>query len=219
MSRSLGLTPDVVVYLRAMNPAEHPALAACRAETEAMGDIARMQISPEQGAFLGFLVRLIGVHRVLEVGVFTGYSALAMALAMGEGGKVVGLDLSRAYTDRARRHWDAAGVGARIDLRLGKAEETLAAMTAAGEAGFDLMFIDADKTGYDAYFEAGLKLVRPGGLIAFDNMLWGGDVADPAVRDADTLALRALAVRLREDPRVDTVLTSVGDGVSLVRVR
>jgi predicted O-methyltransferase YrrM len=179
---------------------------------------ASMQIGPDQGLLLGFLVRLLGARRVVEVGTFTGYSALAMAMALPPGGRLLCCDVSEEYTSIARRYWEEAGVADRIDLRLGPARDTLAALLASeGPDSQDLAFIDADKSGYDAYYEACLRLVRPGGVIAIDNVLWSGKVADPSVTDADTVALRALNLKVRDDPRVDAVVLSVGDGLTLAR--
>jgi caffeoyl-CoA O-methyltransferase len=206
-------------YLTRLGAREHPAQVRCREETAALGRISGMQIAPEQGAFLAMLVRLVGATRCLEVGTFTGYSALSMALALPSDGKIVALDISKDFTDRARDYWRQAGVEAMIDLRLGPGLESLDAMTKAEEGPFDFVFIDADKTNYDNYYERALKLMRPGGLIAFDNMLWSGAVADPAVTDADTLALRALNEKIHADARVDMALATVGDGVMLARIR
>jgi caffeoyl-CoA O-methyltransferase len=179
---------------------------------------ASMQIGPDQGLLLGLLVRMLGARRVVEVGTFTGYSALAMAMALPPGGRIVCCDVSEEYTSIARRYWRDAGVEDRIDLRLGPARDTLARLLAAeGPGSVDLAFIDADKTGYDAYYEACLQLLRPGGLIAIDNVLWYGKVADPSVKDADTAALRALNLKVRDDSRVDAVVLSVGDGLTLAR--
>ena len=179
---------------------------------------ASMQIGPDQGLLLGLLVRMLDARRVVEVGTFTGYSALAMALALPPGGRIVCCDISEEYTAIARRYWREAGVTDRIDLRLGPAIETLSRLLQTeGQGSQDLAFIDADKTGYDAYYEACLKLIRPGGLIAIDNVLWSGRVADPTVKDADTAALRVLNLKVRDDPRVDAVVLSVGDGLTLAR--
>jgi len=188
-----------------------------RQETKALPQ-AGMQIGPDQGLFLGLLVRMLDAKRVVEVGTFTGYSAMAMAMALPTGGRVLCCDISEEYTSIARRYWKDAGVSDRIDLRLGPATETLSRLLATeGPASQDLAFIDADKTGYDAYYEACLQLVRPGGIIAIDNVLWSGRVADPAVKDADTAALRALNLKIRDDKRVDAVVLTVGDGLTLAR--
>lgn len=179
---------------------------------------AGMQIGPDQGLFLGLLVRMLDARRVVEVGTFTGYSALAMAMALPPGGRIVCCDISEEYTAVARRYWREAGVADRIDLRLGPATETLSRLLQTeGQGSQDLAFIDADKTGYDTYYETCLKLIRPGGIIAMDNVLWSGRVADPAVKDADTAALRALNLKVRDDPRVDAVVLTVGDGLTLAR--
>ena len=179
-----------------------------------------MQIAPEQGQFMQMLVRLSGARRAIEVGVFTGYSSLAVMLAMPEDGRLLALDVSEEYTAVARRHWQAAGVAGRIELVIAPAAETLDARLAGGEAArYDFAFIDADKTSYLAYYERLLKLLRPGGLIVVDNTLWSGRVADPEERDADTRALRAFNDALHRDPRVDLALLPVGDGLTLARLR
>ncbi|HEY6578205.1 MAG TPA: class I SAM-dependent methyltransferase, partial [Rhizomicrobium sp.] len=178
-----------------------------------------MQIAPEQGAFLALLAKLIGAQRTLEVGTFTGYSALSVALALPDGGRVVALDVNREYTDRARGYWKEAGVEHRIELRLGPGVESLDRMIDAREGPFDMAFIDADKSNYDSYYERALRLVRPGGAIALDNMLWSGAVADPSINDPDTAALRALNAKIQADERVDMALATVADGVMLARKR
>ena len=194
-----------------------PVQERLRTETQALPQ-AGMQIGPDQGLFLGLLVRMLDARRVIEVGTFTGYSALAMAMALPPGGRVLCCDISEEYTAIARRYWKEAGVENRIALRLGPAKETLTGVLAAeGGASQDLAFIDADKTGYDVYYELCLQLVRPGGIIAIDNVLWSGRVADPAVKDADTAALRALNLKIRDDRRVDAVVLTVGDGLTLAR--
>ena len=194
-----------------------PVQERLRTETQALPQ-AGMQIGPDQGLFLGLLVRMLDARRVVEVGTFTGYSALAMAMALPPGGRVLCCDISQEYTAIARRYWKEAGVENRIALRLGPAKETLTGVLAAeGPASQDLAFIDADKTGYDVYYELCLQLVRPGGIIAIDNVLWSGKVADPAVKDADTAALRALNLKIRDDQRVDAVVLTVGDGLTLAR--
>jgi caffeoyl-CoA O-methyltransferase len=190
-----------------------------RAETSRLPQ-AGMQIGPDQGAFLAMLVRLLGARRALEIGTFTGYSALAVAAALPDDGKLIACDVSEEWTRIARRYWEDAGLSARIELHLGPASETLAALIRNGNAEtFDFAFIDADKTGYDAYYEACLTLLRPGGLIAIDNVLWNGAVADPRVQDPDTRALRALNIKIRDDVRVESCLLTVGDGVMLARKR
>jgi caffeoyl-CoA O-methyltransferase len=179
-----------------------------------------MQIGADQGALLAMLVRSMGARRAIEIGTFTGYSALAVASALAPDGKLVCCDISEEWTSVARRYWQEAGVANRIELKLAPATETLTALIRDGGAGtFDFAFIDADKTNYDAYYESCLKLLRIGGLIALDNMLWSGRVADPQVHDADTDALRALNAKIRDDARVDACLLTVGDGVMLAQKR
>ncbi|MGA9334476.1 MAG: class I SAM-dependent methyltransferase [Rudaea sp.] len=178
---------------------------------------AQMQIGPDQAAFLALLVRSIGAQRCIEIGTFTGMSALAVAGALPADGKLVCCDISEEWTSIAREYWERAGVAERIDLRLAPALDTLNDLLAdGGREQFDFAFIDADKTGYDAYYEACLQLLRPGGLIALDNMLWSGRVADPDCHDADTDAIRALNAKIHADLRVDATLLTLGDGVMLV---
>jgi len=218
MSRgSIGLTPALNDYVVKAQPPEHPVLKKLRQKTAKM-PMAAMQIAAEQGHFLAFLVRLIGARLTLEIGTFTGYSALAVALALPKDGKVVALDVSEAWTAIGREHWAEAGVAKKIALRLAPALETLAALEVEGMAGrFDFAFIDAHKPEYDGYYEACLRLVRPGGLIAFDNMLQGGDVADKGERGPGVTAIRALNAKIAKDARVDAVLLPVGDGMTLAR--
>ena len=179
-----------------------------------------MQVGPEQGQFMALLVELLGARNALEVGTFTGYSALAVALALPEDGRLVACDVSEEWTAIGRRYWEEAGVAHKIDLRLAPAVETLDALLAEGCGGtFDFAFIDADKEGYDAYYERALELMRPGGLVVLDNTLWRGKVADPTISDADTEALRALNTKLAGDERVTLSLLPVGDGVTLARKR
>ncbi|WP_395647172.1 class I SAM-dependent methyltransferase [Terricaulis sp.] len=217
MSSSLGLSSDVVAYLAAANPPEHPVLARCRAETQAL-PMAQMQISAEQGAFMQVVARMLHAKRAFEVGVFTGYSSLATALVMqdmhGKQARLLACDVSEEWTAKARGYWSDAGVGDLVDLQLRPAAETLDQRIAAGEAGaYDLGFIDADKTGYDSYYERGLTLLRQGGVMLFDNVLWSGRVADPKDTTPDTLALRALAGKVKADPRVHAAMTNIGDGL------
>jgi O-methyltransferase len=223
MSRSFTLPPAIIDYLASVNPPEHPALTACR-EATAAHPMARMQISVEQGAFLHFMLRLIDARIAVEVGVFTGYSALVTALALranaGPGAHLVALDVSREFTDLARPHWKAAGVETAIDLRIAPASDSLAALAGEGYTGrVDFMFVDADKTGYLDYLEAGIGLLRPGGLMVFDNVLWSGRVADRSVDDPDTNALRMVAKAAQGDPRVEATMIGVGDGLLLVMKR
>ena len=181
---------------------------------------AGMQIGSDLGAFLALLARSIDARRAIEIGTYTGYSALAVASALPADGLLVCCDINAEWTAIGRRHWEEAGVAARIDLRLGPAKETLSGLrTSFGAGSFDFAFIDADKPAYDAYYEACLDLIRPGGLIALDNMLWSGAVADPAITDASTVALRTLNAKVSADPRVDACLLTIGDGVMLARRR
>jgi len=215
-----SLTSDLVErYLGEVIARETPLQRRLRAETAALPN-GGMQIGADQGAFFAMLVSLIGARRALEIGTFTGYSALAVASALPEDGILVACDVSDEWTRVARRYWTEAGVSSRIDLRLGPASETLASLLREGAStSFDFAFIDADKPAYDAYYEACLKLVRPGGLIAIDNVLWSGAVAEAEAHDADTDALRALNLKIRDDARVESCLLTVGDGVMLARKR
>lgn len=217
--RTVALDDRLLDYLRDVSLREAPALAHLREETSRHPD-AGMQIAPEQGQLLQLLVRLIGARRTLEVGVFTGYSSLAVAFALPSDGHILACDVSREYTDVARRHWQVAGVEGKVELVLGPARATLDARLAVGEAGsYDFAFIDADKGGYVDYYERALRLVRRGGLIAVDNTLWGGAVADPDDASADTRAIRAFNLRLAGDDRIDLSLVPIGDGLTLARVR
>lgn len=217
--RSLSLTDAVYEYLLDHSLREHPVLAELREKTAALEE-ADMQIAPEQGQFMGLLVKLLGVRRALEVGVFTGYSALSVALALPEDGVLVACDISREWTDVARPHWEAAGVAGRIDLRLGPANDTLSGLIDAGEGGtYDFAFIDADKLGYDAYYERCLTLLRPGGLVVIDNVLRDGRVADESVDDEETVAMRRLNRKILSDDRVDMSMLPVADGLTLAQKR
>jgi predicted O-methyltransferase YrrM len=219
-ARTLPLDEPLHDYLIAHSVREHPVLAELREATRKMAHAA-MQIAPDQGALMALLVRLMGARHTIEVGVFTGYSSLAVALALPADGHILACDISDEYTQVARKHWRKAGVEQKIELVLAPAVQTLDARLADGESGrYDFAFIDADKTGYDGYYERCLKLVRVGGLIAVDNVLWGGSVARPAKdADADTKALQAFNDKLRGDERVDLAMLSVGDGVTLARKR
>lgn len=220
MSRqTIGLDETLQAYLREVGVREHPVLARLREETASLPN-AQMQIGPEQGAFMALLVRIMGARRLLEIGTFTGYSSTAMALAMPPDGQLVCLDVSTEWTDTARRAWTDAGVADRVDLRIGPAVASLEQMLAAGEEdSFDLAFIDADKPSYDAYYEACLRLVRPGGLIVIDNVLRGGRVADPSVTEEGTVTIRNLNAKIARDERVDVAVLPLADGVTLARVR
>ena len=213
-----SLLPEAVDdYLRTVVARESPLQQRLRAETSRL-PMGGMQIGADQGVLLAFLVRLIGAKNAIEVGTFTGYSALAVASALPAGGRLVCCDVSDEWTAIARRYWAEAGVADRIELHLRPAQETLAELLQRNGAGtFDFAFIDADKTGYDGYYEACLALLRPGGLIAIDNVLWSGTVADPADQRPDTVALRAITAKVRDDARVDACLLSIGDGVLIAR--
>ncbi len=221
MSRkTLNLDSTLYDYLISQSLRETPIQSRLREETAALGGPAGMQVSPEQGQFLAFLASLIGAKRVVEVGTFTGYSALSVALALPADGRITCCDVSADWTAIAQRYWEQAGVAGKIELRLAPALETLDALVSEeGVDKVDMAFIDADKENYDSYYESCLTLVRPGGLIAIDNVLWGGAVADPANKSADTEAIRALNAKLKEDRRVDLSLLPIGDGLTLCRKR
>jgi predicted O-methyltransferase YrrM len=214
-NRTIDLTEEVVDYIRSVGVREHPVLAKLREETAPM-EMAQMQIAPEQGAFMALLVRLTGARQILEIGTFTGYSSTAMALAMPPDGRIVCCDVSEEWTAMARRAWADAGVQDRVELRIAPAAETLAALD---DDSFDLAFIDADKTSYDAYYEGCLRVVRPGGLILIDNTLQGGRVADPSADDDNVRAIRALNDKIAGDGRVDAVLLPLADGITMAIVR
>lgn len=219
MARYLPLDDRLYAYVLEHSGSEPEVLRALREETARL-EHAGMQIGFDQARLMALLVKLMGARRCIEVGVFTGYSSLAVALALPADGRIVACDVSKEWTAVARRYWQKAGVAARIDLRLGPAVETLDAMLAAGEAAqHDFAFIDADKSSYRDYFEKCLELLRPGGLIAIDNTLWSGEVADRSKQGRDTRALRALNDALAQDERVDVAMLTVGDGVTLARKR
>jgi predicted O-methyltransferase YrrM len=218
MSSALGVGESVRNYLARVGVREHPALKRCRIDTHKMPR-AEMQIAPEQGAVMALLAKLIGARRYIEIGTFTGYSALSVALALPANGSVVCLDISDEYIARARKYWKAAKMEKKIETRIGPALKTLDAMVAKREKPFDMAFIDADKKNYGGYYERVLKLLRPGGLILVDNTLWYGRVADPAERSEDTRAIRALNAKIHKDARVDMALATVGDGLMMVRKR
>ena len=218
-SRTIQMTDRLYDYLLKVSLREPPLLAELRAETAKL-PMAGMQISPEQGQFMALLAELIGARRAIEVGTFTGYSALCVAQALPPDGKLIACDISEEFTSVARRYWAKAGIADRIELRLAPALDTLKSLLAGGGAGsFDFAFIDADKTQYVAYYEAILKLLRPGGLMTIDNVLWSGAVADGRKRDADTVALRTLNEKLRTDKRISLSLLPIGDGLTLARKR
>jgi len=216
---SLNLDDALLSYLRSVSLREPEILRRLRAETAEMED-GIMQISPEQGQFMQLLVELIGAQRCLEVGTFTGYSALAVALALGPQGRVVACDLSEAYTAVGRRYWAEAGVADRVDLRIGPAVQTLDSLIEQGESGrFDFAFIDADKPNYERYYEQCLTLLRVGGLLAIDNVLWGGSAANPDDDRPATRAIQALNRQVHADARVSISLVPIGDGLTLCRKR
>jgi predicted O-methyltransferase YrrM len=217
-----SLLPDEIErYVGETLGNETPLQKRLRAETAQLPDrLVMMQIGPDQGALLALLVRLIGAKRTIEIGTFTGYSALAVAQALPKDGKVIACDINKEWTAIGQRYWREAGVAEKIDLRLGPAVDTLKSLLATdGPASFDFAFIDADKSRYDTYYELCLQLIRPNGLIAVDNVLWSGAVTNDKKRDADTDALRALNLKMRDDARVDSVLLTVGDGLTLARKR
>lgn len=218
MSRSITITDEVHDYIAKVGVREHPVLARCRRDTLALGALSNMQISPEQGAVMAMLVRLMGAKRTLEVGTFTGYSALAVALALPEEGRVDALDISEEYMAKARSYWREAGMDGRIAGHVAPALGTLDRFLQEGREGtYDFAFIDADKTGYDSYYERVLRLLRKGGLVTLDNVLWSGRVADPSDTSADTVALRAINEKIFRDRRVDMVLSPIGDGLTFAR--
>lgn len=214
-NKTIGISDELADYVVRVGTREPDVLARLRRETAALPQH-NMQIAPEQGAFLAMLVELVGARRCIEVGTFTGYSSTAVALALPRDGHLVCCDVSEEWTALARRFWEEAGVAAKIDLRIAPATETLDQLLADGEEdGFDFAFIDADKCGYDAYYERLLRLVRPGGLIVLDNTLWSGKVLDQAAADEDTRALQALNAKLATDERVTLCLLPLADGVTL----
>ena len=218
-ARSLGISDQLWRYLVDVTVNEPLVLRRLREETAALPE-SNMQISPEQGRFMAFLVEVLGVRRYLEVGVFTGYSSLSIALALPPEGRIVACDRSDEWTRIARRYWQEAGVDDKIELRLGNGLDTLDALLAGGaRESFDLAFFDADKEASVEYYERGLSLLRAGGVLAFDNALWGGKVADPNEGSPSTLAVRALNARASTDPRVSATLVPIGDGVLLARKR
>jgi len=220
MRKGMNFSEAVITYAVEAGVREHPILAQCRADTAALGRAGIMQIAPEQGAFMGMIARLMGARRTIEVGTFTGYSALSVALALPDDGHVDALDVSAGYMDMARGYWNAAGQAHKIAGHVGPGTGTLAQFIRDGRAGtYDFAFIDADKTSYDAYYEAMLQLVRPGGLIAIDNVLWSGQVCDPDDMSAETVALRTLNAKIAGDARVDTVLLPLADGIFMCRRR
>lgn len=218
-NKSFQLPDDVHRYLIDVSLRETGIQRRLREETAKLPQ-AGMQIAPEQGQFMALLVKLLGARKTVEVGVFTGYSSLTTALALPGDGELFACDINAEWTGVAQRYWREAGVSHKIRLRLGPAAETLDALLEEGhQETVDFAFIDADKVGYPAYYEKTLRLLRPGGLVVFDNMLWSGKVADPQQTDTDTETLRALSRSLRDDDRIDVSLIPVADGLTLARKR
>lgn len=216
-NRTLNMTDELYRYMLDNSLRETAVQKSLRAHTASL-EWSQMQIAPEQGQFMAFLVRMIGARRALEVGVYTGYSSLSVALALPSDGRLVACDINREWTDIACQFWEQAGVAHKIDLRLAPAIDTLQHLLDEGQASsYDFAFIDADKENYDRYYELCLKLLCSGGLIAIDNVLWGGDVADARVNDKDTRAIRQLNRRLQADQRVDLSLVPIADGLTLLR--
>jgi predicted O-methyltransferase YrrM len=215
-----GLAPELGDYIQSVTLREPEILARLREET-AQYPRSSMQVSPEQGQFLAFMARLCRAKRTLEIGVFTGYSSLITALALPDDGQIIACDINDEWTAVARRYWKEAGVEHKIDLRLGPAIETLRRLVADHlENTFDFAFIDADKSSYQAYFDHALKLLRPGGLVILDNVLWDGRVIDPAAdHDSDTIAIREFNRRIHSDSRVDLTLVPIGDGLTMAQKR
>jgi predicted O-methyltransferase YrrM len=213
--RDIPMTEALADYVRGITPAEAPPLQSLREETQKLTN-AGMQIGAEQGRLMQILVRLIDARRCLEIGTFTGYSALAVAMALPAGGRITACDVSEEWTSVARKHWRKAGVADKIDLRLAPALETLDKLIAEGFSGrYDFAFIDADKTSYDSYYERVLTLLRPRGLVMIDNVLWGGAVADPKANDKDTASLKRLNGKIAGDARVAAILLPLADGITL----
>ena len=215
-NKTLCITKELYNYMLSISLREPDVLRELRDET-AQDENANMQISPEQGQFMGLLVKLLGAKQTIDLGVYTGYSSLCIGLALPSDGRVIACDINREWTDIARRYWRKAGVEDKIELRLAPAQHTLEDLLEQGVDIFDFAFIDADKKNYDMYYEYCLQLIRPGGLIAIDNVLWGGAVADAAVNDADTVAIRNLNQKIHTDSRVDISLVPIADGLALVR--
>lgn len=215
---TISLTGAIAAYYNLLGHREPLLLSQLRAETkQRTGSYASMQIAPEQGAFMGLLAVIMGAKAILEIGTFTGYSSLAMALHAHEA-MITTVDVREEFTTIAQEYWEKAGAASRITLRLDGGQAAIADLLAQGRAEcFDLCFIDADKTGYDEYYEGALKLLKRGGLVMIDNVLWDGDVADASKRDADTEALRALNLKIHADERAEMVMVPIGDGMTLVR--
>lgn len=219
MDATINLNENVYRYLIKNSVRETPVLADLRAETHKLSDSV-MQISPEQGQFMALLMQILGAKKTLDIGTFTGYSALAVALALPRDGKVIAFDVSEEWTNIAKQFWKKAGAGEKIELKLGHASKSLEALIANGEANtFDFAFIDADKANYDNYYELALQLIRPGGVIAVDNVLWSGRVADPDENNESTTSIRNLNTKIFRDERVSISMLPIGDGLTLARKR
>lgn len=212
------MSDELYTYFLSISLRESPLLQELRAETAKM-PLARMQIAPEQGQFMALLVELMSARRIIEIGVFTGYSSLCMASAMPDDGLIVACDLSVEWTDIAKRYWQRAGVAHKIDLRIAPAIDTLNALLETQTESYDIAFLDADKENYPIYYEQCLRLLRPGGLMIIDNVLWSGRVADPSNDEPDTLALRSFNHKLHNDPRISLSILPIADGLSLARKR
>jgi predicted O-methyltransferase YrrM len=215
-NKTLCITEELYEYMLSVSLREPGILRELRDET-ALDENANMQISPEQGQFMGLLVKMLGARRTLDIGVYTGYSSLCIGLALPRDGRVIACDVNRQWTDMARRYWRKAGVEGKIELHLGPAHQTLEILLKREVDTFDFAFIDADKINYDVYYEYCLQLIRPGGLLAIDNVLWKGAVADTAVNDDDTVAIRKLNRKIHADPRVEISLVPIADGLALAR--
>ena len=216
-NKTICITEELYEYMLSVSLREPAVLHELRRET-ALDEHANMQISPEQGQFMALLVRLLGARKTLDIGVYTGYSSLCIGLALPRDGRVIACDLNPEWTDTAKRYWRKAGVADKIKLRLAPAQQTLEGLLAEkAAAAFDFAFIDADKKNYDMYYEYCLELIRPGGLIAIDNVLWDGAVADESVNDVDTMAIRSLNNKIHADPRVEISLVPIADGLTLTR--
>jgi O-methyltransferase len=213
-NQTIQVDNDLYSYILSVSLREPSILRELREETSQL-EMARMQIAPEQGQFMALLLKLTGARRYLEVGTFTGYSALVCALAMPADAQLYALDISEEWTAVARRYWEQAGVAERINLKLGSAAETMQSMLPEEQNSFDAIFIDADKTGYAAYIQYGFELLRPGGLLMLDNVLWGGSVIDPSTDDEDTVAIRRVNEAMAADDRFDISLVPIGDGLTL----
>jgi predicted O-methyltransferase YrrM len=213
--KNLALDETLYNYLLSVSLQEAEVLKQLRKATATL-PMSIMQIAPEQGQFMALLIKLIGAKKTLDIGVFTGYSTLVIALALPEDGKIVACDIDQRYTEIARQYWQQAQVNHKIDLRIAPALETLNGLIDRGQENtFDFAFIDADKNNYSNYYEQALKLIRPGGLIAIDNVLWSGKVADPKDTDKRTIAIRELNQKLHQDPRVNISLLPIADGLTL----